>query len=125
MNYDAYLTATKRWNKFDMNAVLGTNVRVDNQKSIFAKTNGGLISPDFYSLSNSVNPLSAPSETAIERMVYGYYLTASLGWDSYLYLDLGGRADKSSTLPIDNNFYFYPSVSGSFIFSKFLTEKVP
>jgi len=125
MNYDAYLTATKRWNKFDLNAVLGTNVRVDNQKSIFAKTNGGLIFPDFYSLSNSVNPLSAPSETAIERMVYGYYLTASLGWDSYLYLDLGGRADKSSTLPIDNNFYFYPSVSGSFIFSKFLTEKAP
>jgi hypothetical protein len=125
MNYDAYLTATKRWNKFDMNAVLGTNVRVDNQKSIFAKTNGGLISPDFYSLSNSINPISAPSETAIERMVYGYYLTASLGWDSYLYLDLGGRADKSSTLPIDNNFYFYPSVSGSFIFSKFLTEKTP
>jgi TonB-linked outer membrane protein, SusC/RagA family len=125
INYDAYLTATKRWGKFDINAVLGTNVRVNNQNSIYAVTNGGLLYPGFYSLTNSANTLLPPVEKISKRMVYGYYLTASLGWDSFLYLDLGGRADKSSTLPTDNNFYFYPSVSGSFVFSKFLTEKAP
>ncbi|MTK51982.1 SusC/RagA family TonB-linked outer membrane protein [Paludibacter sp.] len=125
INYDAYLTATKRWGKFDINAVLGTNVRVNNQNSIYAVTNGGLLYPGFYSLTNSANTLLPPVEKMSKRMVYGYYLTASLGWDSFLYLDLGGRADKSSTLPVDNNFYFYPSVSGSFVFSKFLTDKAP
>lgn len=125
MNYDAYLTATKKWGKFDINAVLGTNIRVNSQNSIYAVTNGGLLYPGFYSLSNSVSAMSPPFESSINRRVYGYYLTASLGWDNYLYLDLGGRADKSSTLPVDHNFYFYPSASASFVFSKFLTEKYP
>jgi outer membrane receptor protein involved in Fe transport len=125
INYDAYLTATKKWGKFDINAVLGTNIRENNQSSIYAVTNGGLIFPGYYSLSNSVSSIAPPVENEVKRMVYGYYLTASLGWDSYLYLDLGGRADKSSTLPINNNFYFYPSASASFIFSKFLTDQAP
>ena len=37
-----------------------------------------------------------------------------------LVLDATGRRDKSSTLPEANNTYYYPSVSGGFIFSKLL-----
>jgi TonB-dependent SusC/RagA subfamily outer membrane receptor len=125
MNYDAYLTAEKRWNKLDLNAVLGTNIRQNQLNSIYMTTNGGLLYPGFHSITNSASPLLPPVEAAQRVMVDGYYLTASLGWDDYLYLDLAGRVDKSSTLPLDNNTYFYPSVSGSFIFSKFLTHKMP
>src|SRR5690606_3833889 len=37
-----------------------------------------------------------------------------------LYLDFGWRNDWSSTLPADNNSYFYPSVTGSFVFSQLM-----
>jgi outer membrane receptor protein involved in Fe transport len=37
-----------------------------------------------------------------------------------LILDATARSDKSSTLPAGNNSYFYPSVSGGFVFSKLL-----
>lgn len=43
------------------------------------------------------------------------YGQASIGFREYLYLDLTGRNDWTSTLPEDNNSYFYPSVSLSFI----------
>lgn len=125
MNYDAYLTATKKWNLFDLNVVLGTNIRENKLNSIYSTTNGGLLYPGFHSITNSASTLLPPVEAASRTMVYGYYLTASLGWNDFLYLDLAGRIDKSSTLPLDHNTYFYPSISGSFVFSKFLTPQMP
>ena len=41
--------------------------------------------------------------------------TANFGYKNWLFLDITGRNDWSSTLPIDNNSYFYPSASLSFI----------
>ena len=35
----------------------------------------------------------------------------------YLYLTVTGRNDRTSTIPVVRNSFFYPSVSGSFIFS--------
>ena len=37
-----------------------------------------------------------------------------------LYLTVSGRNDWTSTLPIENRSYFYPSVSGSFVFTEML-----
>jgi len=125
MNYDAYLTATKKWDKLDLNVVLGTNIRENKQNSVYMTTNGGLLYQGFHSITNSASTLLPPVEAMVKQMVYGYYLTGSLGWNDFLYLDLAGRIDKSSTLPLDNNTYFYPSASGSFIFSKFLSGKMP
>ena len=44
--------------------------------------------------------------------VYGFL---NLSYDNYLFLELTGRNDWSSTLPPETNSYFYPSVSLSFI----------
>lgn len=51
------------------------------------------------------------------RRLMGIYGDASLSYKNYAFLDVTGRNDWSSTLPIDNRSYFYPSVSGSFVFS--------
>ncbi|MBB3695987.1 SusC/RagA family TonB-linked outer membrane protein [Flammeovirga yaeyamensis] len=52
-----------------------------------------------------------------ERAIASVYATASIGYKGYLFLDVSGRNDWSSTLPIGNNSYFYPSVSTSWVFS--------
>ncbi|RLD51101.1 MAG: SusC/RagA family TonB-linked outer membrane protein, partial [Bacteroidetes bacterium] len=52
--------------------------------------------------------------------VNGYFANASLGFYDMFFLDGAVRMDQSSTLPLDNNTYFYPSVSGSFLFSELI-----
>ncbi len=48
-----------------------------------------------------------------KRTVNSLYATASLSYDRWLYLDVTGRNDWSSSLPKDNWSFFYPSVSTS------------
>lgn len=92
--------------------------------STSSETNGGLVVPGVYALSNSVSALAPPAETDIHVRKYGYYAQARFGYNDFLYLDLQGRIDKSSTLPEDNNTYFYPSSSLSFIFSELMRSSV-
>ncbi|WP_456463279.1 SusC/RagA family TonB-linked outer membrane protein [Lutibacter sp.] len=120
-NYDLMLNLDKNLtDDLNLKGILGANIRRNIINSIYAATNGGLVVPKLYSLSNSVNSISAPSEYAGRIGVDGYYGSLSLGYKNFLYLDITGRNDTSSTLPADNNSYFYSSVSSSFIFSKFI-----
>lgn len=52
-----------------------------------------------------------------EKQINSLYGSAEFSYNDYLFLTLTARNDWSSTLPIDNNSYFYPSISGSFVFS--------
>lgn len=101
---------------------LGVNSRRTTNESIIAQTNGGLVVPDVYSLSNSVNPIEAPTENSTVVGVDGLFALVSLGYKDMLYLDLTGRNDWSSTLPVENNSYFYPSATFSFVFSELMSE---
>src|SRR6185436_1115982 len=100
------------------NGLLGTSFRRSNLNTIFASTNGGLVVADLYAISNSVNTPSAAVESEQTIGVNGYYASLSFGFKRFLYLDLTGRNDISSTLPVDNNSYFYPGASLSFVFSE-------
>ncbi len=75
--------------------------------------------PEFYNLSNSSNPPTSNNASRLERGV-GVYASAGLGFNDWLYLTLTARNDWSSTLPLENNSFFYPSASVSAI----LTEKL-
>ncbi len=46
------------------------------------------------------------------RSTFGF---ADLAYKKFLNFQLSGRIDWSSTLPLENNHYFYPSISGSFL----------
>ena len=106
--------------ELNLSALLGINLRKTTIDDMYASTNGGLIVPELYSLGNSISPMLAPEENYSEIGVNGIFAGASLGWRSMLYLDLTIRRDVASTLPTDNNAYFYPSVSASFVFSELL-----
>ncbi|HEX2975885.1 MAG TPA: SusC/RagA family TonB-linked outer membrane protein [Bacteroidales bacterium] len=102
----------------NISALLGTNIRRRRIDQVYASTNNGLSVPDVYALSNSVDPMLPPEETAPKIGVNGYYASASLGFRDMFYLDGTWRIDQSSTLPKNNWTYNYPSISGSFIFSQ-------
>jgi TonB-linked SusC/RagA family outer membrane protein len=122
-NYDLLANMDKNLGSdFNLKALLGTNIRRDYTNSIFASTNGGLIVPGIYALSNSVVTPLAPTETDYLREVDGIFAGSTLTWKNTLTLDATIRRDKSSTLPAANNTYYYPSVSAGFVFSQLLKE---
>ena len=123
MNYDLLANFNTNLSQgLNLKALLGTNIRRTKTNSIFAATNGGLVVPYLYSLSNSLNPITAPSESDAEIAVDGYFAGLTLTYKDFLSLDVTGRQDRASTLPVDKNSYFYPSVSGSFQFAKLLPQ---
>lgn len=122
-NIDMILTANKTFganDEYSLNARLGSNIRRNSVEAIAASTNGGLVVPGVYALSNSVNTPNAPSETAYQIGVNGMFAAASLGYKNFLYVDLTGRQDVSSTLPTVNNTFFYPSATMSLVFSELM-----
>jgi len=120
-NYDLLANMDKNFgNDWNVKALVGTNIRRDYTNSIFATTNGGLIVPGVYALSNSVVAPLAPTETDYLREVNGVFAGATFTWKKMLTLDGTIRRDQSSTLPAANNSYYYPSVSAGFVFSQLL-----
>ncbi len=119
LNYDLMANFKKELNEdFSFSGLLGTNIHRSYLNTIFASTNGGLVVADLYSISNSASNPSASEERDQAIGVNGYFASASLGFQRFLYLDLTARNDISSTLPPDNNSYFYPGASLSFVFSE-------
>jgi len=120
-NWDFMLNFNKNLtDKLNLEGNIGVNIRRNVRNSIFASTNGGLNLRSLYSLSNSVNPINAPTEYDSTSMVDGEYIRASLGYDNFAFVEGSYRTDRSSTLPKANNRYGYFSISGSLIFSQLI-----
>lgn len=123
INYDLMANFDRNLSKdLNLKALVGGNVRNTKLSSILAKTNGGLAVPNLYTLSNTLNPLLPPTEEQSEVEVQGVFGGFTLTYQNMLTLDVTGRNDRSSTLPRNKNSYFYPSVSGGFVFSKLLPQ---
>ena len=122
-NIDMILSANKSFgsnDEFSFNGRLGSNIRRNSVDAISASTNGGLVVPGVYALSNSLNTPNAPGETAYQVGINGLFASASVGYKDFLYVDLTGRQDVSSTLPTADNTFFYPSATMSFVFSELM-----
>lgn len=119
-NFDKNITKD-----LNLKGLVGANIRKDHINDIFAQTNGGLIVPGVYALANSVVTPLAPLEDDERKEVDGVFAQATLSWKKFLTLDGTIRRDESSTLPDGNNSYYYPSVSGGFVFSELLKNSAP
>ncbi len=118
-NYDLILTYNKQLSEaLSLTALAGVNYRTQYANSIWSSTNGGLVVPKLYSLSNSLNPVLSPVENESRMAVLGMFAQVSVGYKNMIYVDGTVRRDQSSTLPTDANSYIYPSISGNFIFSQ-------
>ncbi|MBU2906682.1 MULTISPECIES: SusC/RagA family TonB-linked outer membrane protein [Arenibacter] len=120
-NYDFMFNFQKDLSdQFNLKGILGTNIRRSEFQSIYSATSGGLSVPKLYSLQNSTGPLALPVENDERVGIDGIYASASLGYNSILFLDATIRRDHSSTLPEDNSTFYYPSIATSFVFTNLL-----
>ncbi len=75
--------------------------------------------PHVYSITNNAVPVTSGSEYW-EKRINSLYGMAQIGYMNAVFLDLTGRGDWSSALPVKNNSYFYPSASLSVVLSDLL-----
>lgn len=113
-NTDFLLSYNKDVNDdFTIGASFGGNLRTleNRYKRISANS---LSVPGIYNFENANEPLSK-TQYNDEKEVQSLYAFANLSYKDYLFLDITGRNDWSSTLPKNNNSYFYPSIGLSAI----------
>lgn len=75
------------------------------------------IVPDFQSINNTDPETQTAIQRNTRRRIQAISGQFQLGYNDIAFLTLRGRNDWSSTLPVNNNSYFYPAIEGSFIFS--------
>ncbi len=120
INYDGKMDNGERF--LEYNVVLGNNV---NQRTSERLTTiaSGLVVPDYYSVTNISGSADVSTYREIRRS-FAIFGTVSLNFNDFLFLQFSGRNDWSSTLPVDNNSFFYPGVNLGFIFSSFLPKGI-
>ena len=120
VNADFLVGVSKKINKFSVNASFGGNTfRVKNHS--FTENASNLTVRDLFSISNGVT--KAPTYGFSQLRVNSLYGLAELGYNSMFYLNFTGRTDWFSVLNPKYNSKFYPSVSGSFVFSELLKDQ--
>ncbi|PPL02923.1 SusC/RagA family TonB-linked outer membrane protein [Parapedobacter indicus] len=115
-NYEFIATANKQWSQFSLSGNVGGNIRDQQRRITDGITQGGLIVPSYYNLKNAPSVLT--NNAFYHKRVYSLFGSFSAGWNDMLYIDGTLRNDWSSTLPISDNSFLYPSVTGSFVFSE-------
>lgn len=122
-NYDGMLNFDKKLSEIvSLRGVLGVNIRRTTVSGISAGTNGGLVVPRIYALSNSLNPPEVPTESFSDIQINGTYGNVTVGLKDLVFLDLQYRRDVASSLPSGSNGYNYGSASTSFVFSELLNK---
>ncbi len=115
-NYEFLASANKSFGQFSLNANAGGNIFDQKRRVSDALTQGGLIVPEYYNLKNASAVLI--NSNSYHKRINSLFASASLGYDDWLYLDATVRNDWSSTLPVNNNSFLYPSVAGSVVLSQ-------
>ena len=117
INADFLIGGSKEFGKFSVDASFGGNTLRGEFRNL-SQNASGFSGPDLYSIGNGT----------IRNQSYGYsqsrtnslYGLAEFGYNKLLYLNFTGRNDWFSVLNPEFNSKFYPSVSGSFVFSELL-----
>lgn len=123
LNSDLFLSAVYDVTPYlNIDGILGTALRNSRFESL-GFNGGDYIVPRRYVITNMRN--SNPAYDFQEKEIRSVYGALNIGYNDYLFLNLTGRNDWSSTLPPDANAFFYPSVGASFVFSEAFASSMP
>lgn len=108
-NIDALVSLRHKLSKdLLLSGNIGGAIQQGRYEGITVNTRG-LYKQNFFFLANAKNPLTL-NNYGFSPLVQSLYATANVAYRNYLFLDVTGRNDWSSALPIKNASYFYPSV---------------
>ena len=117
----ATLHFNKQWDKLSVGGFLRGETFGQTNSYSSVSTKGGLIVPGQYFIGNSKETPDYGGGVDYNKRIHSLVFAANCSWDDTYFLDVTGRNDWSSALIYSNgtgNYsYFYPSVSGSWIFS--------
>lgn len=120
-NHEALLALDKTFGKISVVANAGGNIRYSKTTVVSQATVGGLTTPGFYNIAASKDR-PAVSNNLFERRVNSLYGSLSLGYDNTYFVEGTVRNDWSSTLPVANNSYVYPSIGASIVVSEWIPK---
>jgi TonB-linked SusC/RagA family outer membrane protein len=101
-------------NGLSISGLVGNSI-LDQKSTVDGAEGTNFLDPNFISINNS---LSKSDRTVItQRRLVSAFGQATVNFRNYLYLTGTGRNDWTSTIPVGQNSFFYPSISSSFIFS--------
>ncbi|MEZ4879789.1 MAG: SusC/RagA family TonB-linked outer membrane protein [Chitinophagales bacterium] len=113
LSADLMATYNKNFAKdFNISLIGGLSYFEQSSKAVAGFTQGGLVVPNFYSLSNSSQTPLATNSLSKKRLL-GLFANMNFGFKNMLFLEYSARNDWSSTLPLGNNNYFYQA--GAFL----------
>lgn len=119
-NLDLMLNFNRNFgDNWSLNAMGGLN-RLSQYSRGMSNSTTELVIPGLYTISNGAPGTITNSSYLSEKLLYGVFGSASIGFKDIVYLDLTARNDWTSTLRKGRNSYFYPSASLSVIGSDFL-----
>jgi TonB-linked SusC/RagA family outer membrane protein len=124
-NSNVLLNYSREVGDFTVEPSVGANFMRQTRRNV-QLTAQALSVPGVYNIGNSRSNVQA-QEIDQQEEILGVFGRSTIGYQDMVFLDLTARNDWSSTLPTDNNSYFYPSVSLSVIASDLveIPESVP
>jgi len=99
--------------------MIGNNLFQSIGSSLYTQGDG-LIVPDFYHISNTTSQIVRQSRGTLRRL--GFYGDLTLDFQEWLYFNGSIRNDMSTTLPKDNNSFWYGQGSFSVVFTNLLKD---
>ncbi len=122
LNHDFLANYNKKFaNNFTLTAVGGANITDTKTTVLYGQTDGLTFETGFWDLSNG-STKSILGENQTQKRTIGVFGDATIGFDEMLFLNLSARNDWSSTLPIDDNSYFYYGTTLSWIFTELMPK---
>jgi TonB-linked SusC/RagA family outer membrane protein len=115
-NSDIMLSYNRKIHDFTLDILAGHNLNERSSKSLYAAVSS-LTIPEFYQLSNS-SETPVADDAYVQRRLTGLFGSVDIGYKSMWFLSITARNDWSSTLPKQNNSFFYPGISSSFVFTE-------
>ena len=125
-NYNFLLGFNKEFGDVSVGATFGGNKMYNEYRTYYTADGARPFTVDgLWSVNNIASTGQSPKKETVRYQVNSFYGTVDLGWRNQVFLNLTGRNDWFSTLSPQNNSYFYPSATLSWVFTDSFRKSLP